>query len=145
MTHRTKRVGELIRRELSNIIEKDYTFTGKFVTVHEVDVAADLKNCTVYTGVMGGKEDDHQSVIDRLNKITGPLQKALYKRVTLKNSPRLYFKLDRSAERGVRIINAIEGLPVSDAATDEPMGAFEGSDGLDHRWEKADDDHESQR
>lgn len=145
MTHRTKRVGELIRRELSNIIEKDYTFTGKFVTIHAVDVAADLKNCTVFTGIMGGKDEDHQSVIDRLNKITGPLQKALYKRVILKNSPRLYFKLDRSAERGVRIVNAIEELPMSGADSDEPMGKFEGSDGLDHRWEKAENDDDRQR
>lgn len=145
MTHRTKRVGELIRRELSTIIEKDYSFSGKFVTVHAVDVAADLKNCTVYTGVLGGKEEEHQQIIDKLNKLTGPFQKALYKRVVLKSSPRLYFKLDRSAERGVRIVNAIENLPMSDANTDEPMGDFEGSDGLDHRWEKADDDHESQR
>ncbi len=141
MTHRPKRVGELIRRELSTIIEKDYSFGGMFVTMHLVDVAPDLKNATVHVGVIGGKEEDHPQVIEKLNKLAARFQQALYKRVILKSSPRLYFKLDRSAERGVRIIRAIEDLPQA-VETDEPMGDFEGSDGLDHRWEKQDDDAE---
>jgi ribosome-binding factor A len=138
MTHRPKRVGELIRRELSMIIEKDYTFGGMFVTIHQVEVAPDLKNATVHVGVIGGKEEEHSKVLERLNKLASKLQQPLYKRVTLKSSPRLYFKLDRSAERGVRIVRAIEELPQA-IETDAPMGDFEGSDGLDHRWEKQDE------
>ncbi len=141
MTHRPKRVGELIRRELSMILEKDYSFGNMFVTLHQVEVAPDLKNATVYVGMIGGKEEEHPQVIEKLNKLTSRLQQALYKRVTLKSSPRLYFKLDRSAERGVRIVRAIEDLPKA-VETDEPMGNFQGSDGLDHRWEKQENESE---
>lgn len=135
MTHRTARVGELIRQELSTILAREHNFGNMFVTVHHAEVAADLKNCTVYVGIIGGNESGHQSVIDRLNKAAGAIQRPLYKRVTLKSSPRLFFKLDRSAERGVRIVNAMEDLPEPAPETDEPMGKFEGKDGLDHRWE----------
>jgi len=144
VTHRTARVGELIRQELSTIIAKDYTFGGMFVTIHHAEVAPDLKNCTVFVGVIGGKEELHASVIERLNRAAGALQRPLYRRVTLKSSPRLFFKLDRSAERGVRIVNAMETLPEAIPESDEPLGVFRGRDGLDHRWEKADDTADAQ-
>lgn len=135
MTHRTARVGELIRHELSTILAREHTFGDVFVTVHQADVAADLKNCTVHIGLIGGDEEKHTAVIDKLNRAAGAIQRSLYRRVILKSSPRLFFKLDRSAERGVRIINAMEQLPAPLPETDAPIGKFRGKDGLDHRWE----------
>lgn len=135
MTHRTARVGELIRHELSTILAREHTFGDVFVTVHQADVAADLKNCTVYIGLIGGDESKHGAVIDKLNRAAGAIQRSLYRRVILKSSPRLFFKLDRSAERGVRIVNAMEHLPPPLPESDTPIGKFRGNDGLDHRWE----------
>lgn len=135
MTHRTARVGELIRHELSTILAREHTFGDVFVTVHQADVAADLKNCTVHIGLIGGDAEKHTAVIDKLNRAAGAIQRSLYRRVILKSSPRLFFKLDRSAERGVRIINAMEQLPAPLPETDAPIGKFRGNDGLDHRWE----------
>ncbi len=135
MTHRTARVGELIRHELSTILAREHSFGSMFVTVHQADVAADLKNCTVHIGIIGGDESRHGEAIDKLNRAAGAIQRSLYRRVTLKSSPRLFFKLDRSAERGVRIVNAMEQLPAALPESDAPLGHFEGRDGLDHRWE----------
>ena len=135
MTHRTARVGELIRHELSTILAREHSFGNVFVTVHQADVAADLKNCTIHIGLLGGDESKHGAVIDKLNRAAGAIQRSLYRRVTLKSSPRLFFKLDRSAERGVRIVNAMEQLPAPSQESDQPIGKFRGNDGLDHRWE----------
>lgn len=138
MSHRPQRVGELIRREAAAIIERTFVFSNRFVTLHHAECAPDLKNCTIFTGVLGGTDAEAQVIIDKLNKSRGQIQRDLYKRVKLKNSPQLYFKLDRSAERGVRMINLIEELPaVADDAT--PLGDFVGRDGLDHRWEETKD------
>ncbi len=135
MTHRTTRVSELLRREVATIIERDFEWGGVLVTVHAVETAADLKNATVHVGVLGGDDKRHAEVMEKLNKMRGAIQRPLYKRVTLKSSPQLYFKLDNSSERGVRMVNLIEDLPPVAPTTDEPEAKFKGNDGLDHRWE----------
>jgi ribosome-binding factor A len=136
MTHRTARVSELLRREVATIIERDFEWNGLLVTVHGVETAADLKNATIHVGVLGGDDNQKAAVLDRLNRARGAIQRPLYKRVTLKSSPQLYFKFDNSSERGVHMVNIIEGLPPVATNTEEPVGKFKGNDGLDHRWEE---------
>ena len=110
MSHRVQRVSELVKRELGMILEKDYSFGECIVTIQDVRPTPDLKQCFVYVGVMG-PEELRGRVIHKLTKEHAFLQKALHKRVVMKNSPQLFFRLDNSIERGVRILNAIDNLP----------------------------------
>ncbi len=110
MTHRVHRVQELIRRELGPILERNFTFSGSFVTIHDVDISPDLKQCFVYVGILG-KGESAENITKRLNSGRRIIQRDLYKRVVLKNSPTLTFKADDSVERGVRVLNLIENLP----------------------------------
>ena len=57
MTHRVQRVQELIRRELGPILERNFSFSGSFVTIHEVVITPDLKQCFVYVGILGKGEE----------------------------------------------------------------------------------------
>jgi ribosome-binding factor A len=111
MNVRMERVRELIRRELSMVLDRTFQFPNQLVTLHDVDPATDLKSCRCYVGVLGGKDDQRAAVIERLQAARPTIQRELYKRVKLKNSPQLWFHLDNSAERGVRIVNAIDNLP----------------------------------
>jgi ribosome-binding factor A len=95
---------------LSRILEKDYSFGGCLVTIHDVSPTPDLKQCFIYVGVIG-PEHKQQDVIEKLNKERPFIQKALYKRVVMKNSPQLFFRLDKSIERGVRVLHALDNLP----------------------------------
>jgi ribosome-binding factor A len=121
MTHRVQRVQELIRRELGPIMERNFAFPGCIVTVHDIDVSPDLKQCFVYVGILG-KGEPVESIIKKLNSGRGLIQRNLYKRVVLKNSPILTFKADESVERGVRVLNLIQSLPTptDDTAPDLP-------------------------
>ncbi|HSJ03676.1 MAG: 30S ribosome-binding factor RbfA [Verrucomicrobium sp.] len=110
MNHRISRVKELIKRELGTILERNFTFNGSLVTIHDVDVTPDLKQCFVYVGILG-KEHAAPNIIRKLNEGRGMIQRDLYKRVILKSSPSLTFKFDNSIERGVRILSLIENLP----------------------------------
>lgn len=123
MTHRLHRVQELIRRELGPILERNFTFSGCFVTIHEVNITPDLKQCFVYVGILGEGESP-ESITRRLNSSRGSIQRDLYKRVVLKNSPTLTFKADDSVERGVRVLNLIENLPppAADGARQDDAG-----------------------
>ena len=117
MTHRIERVQELIRRELGPILDRNFRFPGCIATIHEVSLTPDLKQCFVYVGILG-KTDHPESIVKRLNDAHGMIQRDLYKRVTLKNSPSLIFKHDTSVERGVRVVSLIEDLP--EPLPDEP-------------------------
>ncbi|CAN5764857.1 hypothetical protein BH11VER1_BH11VER1_30000 [soil metagenome] len=118
MNHRVKRVTELIKRELATILEKNFQFSGSLVTIHDVDITPDLKQCFIYAGVIG-KESSPDRIIKKLNDSRSTIQRELFKRVILKNSPSLLFKADSSVERGVHVLNLIENLPP--IVYDEPL------------------------
>lgn len=119
MTHRVQRVKELIRRELGPILEKNFTFSGSLVTIHEVDLTPDLKQCFVYVGILG-RGEPAETIVERLNAGRGMIQRNLYKRVVLKHSPTLSFRVDDSVERGVRVLHLIDNLPPPAAEAPEP-------------------------
>jgi len=109
MSHRLSRVNELLRREIGNCIEKSFEFPGVLVTVHAVDIAADLKAAQVFIGVIGS-DDDKSSVVNELNGKRGFIQNTVMKRVTLRNTPVLQFQSDDSVERGVRVLNILDEI-----------------------------------
>lgn len=117
MSRRLDRVNELLRREIGNVIQKDYEWHGKLVTVAEVEVTQDLKEGKVWTSVLGG---DAGPVIDRLNRDHGAIQGKVMKRVVLKSTPVLRFHHDASAVRGVEIVNLLEEVDKLPKAPEEP-------------------------
>ena len=127
MNHRVQRVSELLRRELSTILERDFRFENVLVTIHEVSPTPDFKQAFVYLGVIG-KEHEKEMVLKKLNGSRGMIQRDLYKRVVLRNSPSLVFRVDDSIERGVRVLDIINNLPpMADPAPEieEPGGGRE--------------------
>ena len=105
MSRRIDRVNELLRREIGNVIQKDYEWHGKLVTVSTVEVTQDLKEGKVWTSVLGG---DSAPVIAKLNRDHGSIQSKVMKRVVLKSTPVLSFHHDSSASRGVSLVNLLE-------------------------------------
>jgi ribosome-binding factor A len=109
MNNRLLRVRELIQRELGSMIVRDHQFTDVLVTINDVEITPDLKHANVYVGVIGS-EQKAQNVVDKLNRQHGDYQTRMAKRVILKHTPHLHFKLDHSVERGVRITNIMEEI-----------------------------------
>ncbi len=109
MKNRLDRVNEAIKRELSGLIRKEFTFQAKLVTVQEVDVTPDLKSAHVYIGVIGTPEEQ-RAAMAQLHDARQRLQHELSRRVILKYTPHLYFKLDESGERGDRVLQILDEL-----------------------------------
>ena len=118
MKHRLERVNELMRRELGELINREISFQAALVTVQQVDITPDLKNAHVFVSVMGTPEQS-KGALAKLHASRKNLQHLLSKRVVLKFTPHLHFKLDDSIERGTRIINLLEQI---DIPPDEPLG-----------------------
>ncbi|MGE9268283.1 MAG: 30S ribosome-binding factor RbfA [Verrucomicrobiales bacterium] len=116
---RLNRVNELLKREISMVIQREFEWHGSLLTVSEVDVTQDLKEAKVFVGVLGGSPE---GVIEKLNAKHGLIQRQVSKRVVLKNTPVLTFRLDNSAERGIGVVNLldeVEKLPKAPPAEDE--------------------------
>ena len=107
--NRLDRVNESIKRELGLLVRREFTFQAKLVTVQEVDITPDLKNAHVYVGVIGTPEEQHAAMA-QLHEARPRLQRDLSRRVIMKFTPHLHFKLDQTGERGDRILQIIEDL-----------------------------------
>lgn len=121
MKYRLQRVCEVLKRELGVIIGREIRFLSPLVTVSDVDITPDLKQAHVFISVIG---DDaaRRDALAQLDHNRTVLQHELAKRVVLKNTPHLNFKLDESIERGSRVINLMDELgliPEQPGANDE--------------------------
>ena len=54
MSQRLDRVNELLRREISTVLQRDFEFGGSLVTVNGVEITQDLREAKVFVGVLGG-------------------------------------------------------------------------------------------
>ena len=109
MKHRIERVCEVLKRELGQVMLRELTFPAPLVTVSAVDVTPDLKQAHVYISALG-TDAEQRKVMDILEHNRVMLQHELSRRVSLKNTPHLYFKLDNSIERGTRILDILDEL-----------------------------------
>ncbi len=100
---RTKRLGGLIKRELSNILLTDYqTKLPAFTTITEVRMTSNLRQARVYYSVMG-TDGEKARVGDFLNNIKGKLRSAIAGRVKMRFHPTLEFCLDSTLDYADRI------------------------------------------
>jgi ribosome-binding factor A len=124
MKHRLERVNELIRRELGEIINREFRFESKLVTIQQVDITPDLKHAHIFVSFIGN-EEERRNDMAALHAKRSALQQALSKRVILKYTPHLHFKVDEAMERGSRVLNImgeLEPLPPEEY-NDEPGGS----------------------
>ncbi len=104
-SQRQLRVGELLRKELSEILSRgdvrDPVLETHVITVPEVRVAPDLKHATVLVMPLGGL--DAKAVVDALGRHRKYLRGQVARRMTMKYMPELHFRLDTRFDDDDRI------------------------------------------
>jgi ribosome-binding factor A len=122
-THRTERVGELIRQAIAEILTRgdvhDPTLDRRPVTIPAVKMSPDLKLATVTVMPLGGQ--DGEATVEALNRNKKELRALVTHRINLKFAPDLRFAFDSSFDAQARI-DALLKLP--DVARD--LGSQEG-------------------
>lgn len=100
-TQRQLRVGELIRRTLSEVLARgdvhDPDLNRLSVTVGEVRVSPDLKVATAYVLPLGGQGQDE--IVGLLARNKGELRHMIGKKLALKYAPDLRFRLDTTFDQ----------------------------------------------
>jgi ribosome-binding factor A len=103
---RTSRIGEVIMRELAQMIQQEVSDPRVgMVTVSHVDVSSDLKYAKVYVTRLTGVESDQDvdECIAGLTNAAGFLKRGIAKRVEIRTVPELRFYYDKSLEHGFRM------------------------------------------
>jgi ribosome-binding factor A len=102
-TGRTRKIGELLQRELAVLIARELNDPRVTqVTLTAVDVAPDMSHAKVFITHLGGEEAALKAVAG-LNHAAGFLRHVLSERVILRQVPALRFVYDESVERGDNI------------------------------------------
>lgn len=111
---RTGRVGEQIKKELSQILQTELKDPRiGFVTITGVDVTGDLSQAKVYLSVMGS-DQQREDTLKALARGKGFIRSEIGKRIRLRTVPELIFQIDTSIEYGSRIQELIHKIHEGD-------------------------------
>lgn len=107
-SRRLDKVNELMKREIGTFVQKEFEWPGTIVSILDVEITEDLKEGRVWVGVVGRMAP--AQVIEKLSRRRGDIQRAVSRRVVLRNTPRLTFRHDDSARRGVSMVNLLDDI-----------------------------------
>jgi len=102
---RPLRVGEAVRHALAEVFARgdlhDSELAGHSITVTQVSMSPDLKNARAFVMPLGGV--DREAILAALNRVAPRLQGEIARRVGLRFTPRLGFKLDETFDKADRV------------------------------------------
>lgn len=100
-SQRQLRVGELVRRRLSEVLQRaevhDAELNRHSITVGEVRLSPDLKVATAYVLPLGGR--DAEAALADLRRNTAELRHLVARGLELKYAPALRFAIDETFDR----------------------------------------------
>lgn len=117
--HRQERVGEEIKKIISEMLLKDIKDPrlDRMISITGVDVSEDLGYAHIYVTVMTGtnvseeeKKEIEQEVLDGFDSASGHIRKELSRKLRVRHAPELSFRVDRSMEYGSHIDEMLRGL-----------------------------------
>ncbi len=112
MSRRTSRVSELLREEISDLVQrdlKDPRLEGALLSITEVEVSGDLRVAAVFVSHLGTAEE-RDDALAGLQSAAPYLERELRRRLRMRRTPSLTFRFDPSIERGARLASTIADL-----------------------------------
>ena len=110
---RTRRVAELIRRALADIIRDQLPDHGLgLLSITATEVTRDLSRATVFISLLG-EEEDQERATKILNEESSALRHELSRTLNLRHTPEIKFRYDLSIERGARLSRLIDDMSIS--------------------------------
>ena len=111
-TQRQLRVGELLRKEIADIlIKNDFhnSFLNKIsVTVSQVIVTPDMQWARTFVMSLGG--ENIQETMNGLNKNVYKIQKIVASKIKLRRMPKIIFLEDKTFDYANKLTNKIKNL-----------------------------------
>lgn len=110
--YREEKINELIRRELSDLLQKevkDPRVKG-LVSITQVKITNDLKSAKVHVSIYGLSDAEKKKSLEGLRSSSAFLRFRLSENIRLKSIPALIFELDESIERAFHVIEKLDRI-----------------------------------
>lgn len=108
MSFRPERLAEAIKKEVSALLRDELKDPRiGFVSITAVKVSRDLRYAEIFASVYG-EPAEQKMTIEALAKAQGFIRSELGRRIRLRYTPEISFKLDQSIGHGARIIQLME-------------------------------------
>ncbi|MFC2067519.1 30S ribosome-binding factor RbfA [Chloroflexota bacterium] len=109
MAHRIEHVNNLIRQEISELLQRQVKDPrlSNLITINEVSVSPDLRYAKIFVSHIGG-EEKRQEMLNALHTASGFLRNELGQRLRIRRIPELSFQWDHSIERGSHLLKLID-------------------------------------
>jgi len=119
MSFRPERLAEAIKKEVSELLREELKDPRiGFVTITSVEVSKDLRCANIYASVLGDSKDQ-KATIEALQKAQGFVRGELGRRIRLRYTPEITFKLDQSISRGSKLISLMKEVKEKGGERDE--------------------------
>ena len=108
-SQRMIRINEEIRREISETIKlglKDPRVQDVLISIVSVEATNDLKTAKVYVSILA-EDEKKAEVMDGLKAAGGYIRREIARKINLRNTPELLFKLDNSIEYSAKMFKKI--------------------------------------
>ena len=123
--YRQGRLGEEIRRIISELLIKDPRVAGHMISVSDVTVTSDGSYATCYVSVLNFSKDEEQKraeeneILAGLNSAKGVMKKEISRQVKVRHIPELIFKIDHSMDYGRHIEEILDTIDFDSYQKDE--------------------------
>lgn len=109
-SQRQLKVAENIKRLVAEKFMKEglSVIQNSFVTIKEVDISPDLKNCRIYLDILAAKNVDAKEIVAKIQNYSSNFRTHLSKNLDLRQIPSLEFLLDDTTQNAIDIGNLID-------------------------------------
>lgn len=109
MFNRVSRVNQLVQKELSRILLREFDFSASvLITLTRVETSSNLIQANAYISVLPEKKT--KEVFQMLNKQIYQLQQKLNKRLKMRPVPRIKFLEEKKTSEAGRVEEILEKL-----------------------------------
>ena len=117
MTRRTERLNDLLREELSQVLQQQVRDPrlGGLLSITQVDISPDMRYARVFVSILGSEEEKSRA-LQGLVRAQGFFRRELAHKLNLRRTPVLSFHRDDSIEEAARVLELMGKVEERDAS-----------------------------
>ena len=119
-SRRVEKLAALLKRELSEILVngiRDERIHQAMITITAVEVSGDLQHAKIFVSLFG-QEEKKAEVLACLEEAKGFIRGELARRLQMRRSPELVFKIDQGMLKGSSVLDLLTSLELERKSKD---------------------------
>ncbi len=119
-SRRVEKLASLLKREISQILVngvRDQRIHQAMITITTVEVSGDLQHAKIFISLFG-EEQKKGEVLVCLEEAKGFIRGELARRLQMRRSPDLVFKIDKGMSKGSSVLDLLTSLELERNNTD---------------------------